>query len=35
VYVDLGMKVMMSFEGDFFEDNQMLLEPFAGLLFRR
>jgi hypothetical protein len=35
VYVDLGMAVSMSFEGDFFAKNQMWLEPFAGLLFRR
>jgi hypothetical protein len=35
VYVDFGMATSMSFEGDFFGDNQMWIEPFVGVLTRR
>ena len=34
-YVDLGMNVSMSFEGDFFAENQTWLEPYGGVLCRR
>lgn len=35
VYVDFGMGASMSFEGDFFDQNQSWIEPFAGLMTRR
>ena len=34
-YVELGMAAAMSFEGDFFTENQSWIEPFLGLLYRR
>lgn len=34
-YVDFGANLAMSFKGDFFEDSQTWVEPFAGVLFRR
>jgi hypothetical protein len=34
-YVDFGLGVSMSFEGDFFDKDQVWLEPYAGMLFRR
>ena len=34
-YVELGMAAAMSFEGDFFVENQSWIEPFVGLLYRR
>lgn len=33
-YLDLGMGVSMTFEGNFFESNQAWLEPFIGVMQR-
>jgi hypothetical protein len=35
VYFDFGMGASMSFAGDFFDQNQSWIEPFAGVLMRR
>jgi hypothetical protein len=35
LYVDLGAGVSMSFEGNFFSENQTWVEPFGGLTYRR
>jgi hypothetical protein len=34
LYVDVGVNVSMSFEGDFFEENQSWVEPFLGVMQR-
>jgi hypothetical protein len=35
LYVDLGMGLSMSFQGEFFSKNQTWIEPFLGLAYRR
>lgn len=35
VYVDFGLGVSMSFEGDFFDRNEVWMEPFLGVAYRR
>jgi hypothetical protein len=35
MYVDLGMGLSMSFQGDFFDRNEVWLEPFVGMAYRR
>jgi hypothetical protein len=34
VYLDLGVGMSMSFEGDFFDNNEVWLEPFMGVGYR-
>jgi hypothetical protein len=34
LYIDLGVNVSMTFQGDFFEENQVWVEPFLGVMQR-
>jgi hypothetical protein len=35
VYLDVGLGMAMTFEGEFFDDKEVWLEPFLGIGFRR
>jgi hypothetical protein len=34
IYIDVGLGVSMSFQGDFFDDNQAWVEPYVGVTHR-